>query len=92
MEHEARDRQSQLNRHFGERLKVLRTQAKITCPGFAKWFGVSRTQVKNYEAGRVGMSLAFVFSISEEFDLPLDFFLEGLNPLAYTDPPDRDIF
>lgn len=68
--------------HLGKRLRTARLQHGITQTDLADALGVTFQQVQKYEQGTNRISAARLFDMANVFDVPLDYFFEGLTKKA----------
>lgn len=66
--------------HIGRRLRVGRKAAGLTQQGVGDALGLTFQQVQKYEQGQNRISASALYRISALLGLPVDFFIEGLNP------------
>lgn len=64
------------NLKFCEKIKSLRIKNKMTQDEVAKYIGVGRTTVVNYEHGRIKPTIENLKKLSELFDVTLDYLLD----------------
>ena len=58
---------------FGNRLKNLRVEKKLTQKDFAKHFGFSERQLRRYENDEFEPSMKTLIAIADYFDVSLDY-------------------
>lgn len=73
-------RESSVNAHIGARLRLRRTLLGMSQSALGDALGVSFQQVQKYERGTNGLSPAGLLALAEALDVPLSFFLDGLQP------------
>ncbi len=66
---------------FSERLKKIRTSAKLTQQQFANEIGISVAALSYYETGKRVPDIIFLKKISEYFNIPVDYFLGFTNSI-----------
>ncbi|SDH59083.1 helix-turn-helix domain-containing protein [Bosea robiniae] len=67
-----------VNRHIGDRLRLLRGKHKLTLKHIGELLGVSHQQIRNYEEGVNRLTADALFVLSREMKVDPGFFLEGL--------------
>lgn len=68
---------------FGERLKQLRTDRKLTQREVAEFLQISVSAYQNYEYDRRDMSITSLTTIADYFEVSLDYLI------GRSDDPDR---
>lgn len=58
---------------FGNRLKNLRVEKKLTQKDFAKHFGFSERQLRRYESDEFEPSMKTLIHFADYFDVSLDY-------------------
>jgi len=79
-----------MNTSFGERLKILRNQKKITQEQLAEYLGVGRPTIAGYEAKGKQPSFDILKEIADFFNVSLDYLLGRTdipNPYLLEDFP-----
>ncbi|MGY2049253.1 helix-turn-helix domain-containing protein [Methylobacterium sp. JK268] len=64
--------------HIGRRLEQLRLAAKLSREAVADRIAISDTQVGKYERGLNRMSAADLHAVARLFDVPIEYFFEGM--------------
>lgn len=62
---------------LGERLKLLRTQRKLTADELSKHIGVSPNSIFNWEANRRKPDIDTLKIVADYFKVPIDYFMTG---------------
>jgi transcriptional regulator with XRE-family HTH domain len=76
-----------VNRHIGERLKVLRKSQGLSQDKLGAIIGVSAQQVQKYETGANRVSGAMLYGLASSLHVPVSAFFEGLpDPCAEPSP------
>lgn len=57
----------------GNRLKLIRAEAKMKQKDFAAQFGIATTTYSGYESGRHEPTIDFLIKIADKYDLSLDY-------------------
>jgi len=60
---------------FGERLKEIREESKLTQTEFAKVFGTSKSNINKWESGVHAPNLETVVRLAVFFKVPTDYLL-----------------
>ena len=63
---------------FGKRLRALRESHKMTQVELAQYLGIDRSFISDVERARKTISLSYLETIAQGFNLPIDKLLEGL--------------
>lgn len=58
---------------LGNRLKLIRAEAKMKQKEFAAQFGIAPTTYSGYESGRHEPTLDFLINIADKYELSLDY-------------------
>lgn len=67
-----------VNRHIGDRLRLLRGKHRLTLKYFGELLGVSHQQVENYESGKNRLTADALFILSRRLKVDPRFFFESL--------------
>lgn len=71
-----------LNRHIGDRLRLLRGKQRLTLEYIGELLGVSHQQIQNYESGKNRLTAEALFILSCRLKVDPRFFFEGLVELS----------
>ena len=71
-----------VNRHIGDRLRLLRGKHGLTQTDIGELLGVSHQQIKNYESGKNRLAAEALFILSWRLKVDPRFFFEGLVELS----------
>ena len=77
-----------VDRHVGERVRLIRKQRGVTQVRLANAMGLSFQQVQKYETGANRISASMLMAIAQTLETPITAFFEGLPLPADTVPSD----
>ena len=63
--------------NFGERIKALRTQHKLSQTAMGKLLGVHYIHIGRYESGKAVPSIGILLAIADVFDVDLEWLVRG---------------
>jgi transcriptional regulator with XRE-family HTH domain len=82
------DEENILNEVVGQRLKIARTNAKLTQTNLAKKLNISFQQIGKYEKGQNGLNAIRIVQISNLLNIPKSYLLENIELLGEVKQPD----
>ena len=82
------DEENILNEVVGQRLKIARTNAKLTQTKLAKKLNISFQQIGKYEKGQNGLNAIRIVQISNLLNIPKSYLLENIELLGEVKQPD----
>ena len=82
------DEENILNEVVGQRLKIARTNAKLTQTNLAKELNISFQQIGKYEKGQNGLNAIRIVQISNLLTIPKSYLLENIELLGEVKQPD----
>lgn len=76
---------------FAQIIKLLRTKESLKQSELADRLGVDRSSISNYETGHRMPTVEFLLSISEHFNVSIDFLLKGTSHVDKSSRPNDSI-
>ena len=73
---DAADNDKAINRRIGQRLKMVRTQQKLSPKWLSKQVHSDARLIRQFESGDAVISAAQLARLSKELDMPIDFFVQ----------------
>lgn len=71
--------QTDISRVIGQNLKLIRELNNLTQLELGEQLGVSYQQIQKYESGKNRIPMESLIEIRKRFDIPYDYFFEGLE-------------
>ncbi len=65
------------HKNIGERIREIRKERKISQIEFSKTLGITQDKLSKYENGRIKPPIELLLSISEKFNISLNWLLMG---------------
>ena len=84
------DEENILNEVVGQRLKIARTNAKLTQTKLAKKLNISFQQIGKYEKGQNGLNAIRIVQISNLLNIPKSYLLENIELPGFVELPGDD--
>ncbi|WP_310622225.1 helix-turn-helix domain-containing protein [Flexibacterium corallicola] len=75
------EEESYIGRYIGSRIRIRRTQIKLSQPQLGKLIGISHQQVQKYEHGIDRISSDRLFKISFHLNVEVSYFFMGISQL-----------
>ena len=74
---------------FGDRLRALRKEKRLSQYGLAKLMGVTHTQISDMEKGKTGTTLDKLVALCEYYHVSADYLLGITDDPAWRGPADE---